>query len=82
MQPGEEEKQELQIGKVDNIASGLIVEDALKNMLLKTKNINFKPWKNPYAPRNPHSAFGDFPKDYLISKKKKTTKKRIKKVKH
>jgi len=38
-------------------------------MLLKTKNINFKPWKNDYAPRNPHSAFGDFPKDYLPKKK-------------
>jgi len=78
MQPGEEEKQELGIGKVDNIASGLIVEDALKNMLLKTKNINFKPWKNPYAPRNPHSAFGDFPKEYL----KKKSRPRVKKVVH
>jgi hypothetical protein len=72
----EEEKQELALGKVDNIASGIIVEDALKGMLLKTKNINFKPWKNDYAPRNPHSAFGDFPKEYL-PKKKAPRRKRV-----
>jgi len=34
------------LGKVDNIAACLVVEDALKGMLLKTKNINYKPWKN------------------------------------
>lgn len=38
-------------------------------MLLKPKNIDFKPWRNKYAPKNPHSAFGDFPKEYLPKKK-------------
>jgi hypothetical protein len=38
-------------------------------MLLKPKNIDFKPWRNNFAPRNPHSAFGDFPKEYLPKKK-------------
>ena len=65
----EEEKQELALGKVDNVASGIVVEDTLKGMLLKTKNINYKPWKNSYAPKNPHSAFGNFPKDYLPKQK-------------
>ena len=63
------------LGKVDNIASFIVVEDALKGMLLKTKNINYKPWKNNCAPRNPHSAFGDFPKDYLPKKKAPRQKK-------
>ncbi len=67
----EEQKQELALGKVDNIATGLVVEDTLKGMLLKTKNINFKPWRNNYAPPNPHSCFGKFPKEYLPKKKAK-----------
>jgi len=76
---GDDDKQEMNmLGKVDNIASGLIVEDALKGMLLKTKNINYKPWKNAYAPKNPHSPFGDFPKSYLPKKKAA----RYKKVNH
>jgi len=65
------------LGKVDNIATGIVVEDTLKGMLLKTKNINFKPWRNAYAPKNPHSCFGDFPKEYL-PKRKKVTSKRVK----
>ena len=42
----EEQKQELALGKVDNIATGLVVEDTLKGMLLKGKNVNYKPWRN------------------------------------
>jgi hypothetical protein len=34
-------------------------------MLAKNENVYYKPWKNIYSPRNPHSAFGDFPKNYL-----------------
>ena len=52
-----------------------MVEDTLKNMLLKPKNIDFKPWRNHWAPRNPHSAFGDFPKEYLPKKGKVRRKK-------
>ena len=66
------------LGKVDNIATGLVVEDTLKGMLLKTKNIHYKPWRNKWAPKNPHSCFGDFPKSYLKKQKNAQTKK----VKH
>jgi len=48
-----------------NIASKLITEDYLKYMLGKNQNDNFKPWKNIWSPRNPHSAFGDFPKNFM-----------------
>jgi len=48
-----------------NVASRLITEDYLRLMLAKNQNINYKPWKNIWSPRNPHSAFGDFPKGYL-----------------
>jgi len=51
--------------KRENIASKLIVEDHLKSMLAKSKNTNYKPWKNNYAPKNPHSPFGDFPKSHI-----------------
>jgi len=46
----------------DNIASTLILQDHLRSMLSKSKNSSYKPWKNEYAPKNPHSPFGDFPK--------------------
>ncbi len=52
--------------RTQNIASRLIVEDCLKSMLSRTQNQNYKPWKNMYSPKNPQSAFGDFPKDFMI----------------
>jgi len=42
-----------------NLHSG---EDQLKGMLSKQANEAYRPWKNQYAPKNPHSPFGDFPK--------------------
>lgn len=51
--------------KTQNVASKLITEDYLRLMLAKNQNVNYKPWKNIYSPRNPHSPFGDFPKGYL-----------------
>jgi len=48
-----------------NIASKLITEDYLRLMLSKTQNLDYKPWKNIWSPRNPHSAFGDFPQSYM-----------------
>ena len=51
--------------KSDNIASTLFLEDHLKGILSKTSNTHFKPWKMKEAPRNPHSPFGDFPKEFL-----------------
>ena len=73
----EEQKQELALGKVDNIATGLVVEDTLKGMLLKTKNVNFKPWQNNFAPKYPHSCFGDFPKNYLPKRKPRYSQKNL-----
>ena len=54
--------------KVEGIASTLVIEDHLKSMLLKSSNVNYKPWNNSYAPKNPHSAFGNFPSEYKIKK--------------
>jgi hypothetical protein len=59
--------------KKDNIASKLIIEDHLRAMLAKTQNETYKPWKNKFAPKNPHSPFGDFPKSH-INASHKTTK--------
>jgi len=56
--------------KKDNIASKMICEDHLRAMLKKSENNHYKPWKNQFAPKNPHSPFGDFPKTHLT----KTTK--------
>lgn len=57
----------------ENIASKLIVEDYMKGMLSKSQNVHYKPWKNKFAPKNPHSPFGDFPKEF-VNKKAPTTK--------
>jgi len=51
--------------KTQNLASKLITEDYLRLMLAKNQNEHYKPWKNIFSPKNPHSAFGDFPKGYL-----------------
>lgn len=40
-------------------------EDQLKGMISKQNNEMYRPWKNNYAPKNPHSPFGDFPKEYM-----------------
>jgi len=56
----------------DNIASKMIVEDHLKAMLAKSQNAHYKPWKNQFAPKNPQSPFGDFPKTHLTQSAKPT----------
>jgi hypothetical protein len=53
------------VGKRENIASTLIVEDHLKSMLAKAQNADYKPWKNKFAPKNPQSPFGNFPKSHI-----------------
>jgi len=60
-------------GKQQNIASKLITEDYLKFMIGKNQNENYKPWNNVWSPRNPHSAFGDFPKTYMNKSQTKPT---------
>ena len=48
-----------------NAAAGMIIEDHIKKVLFKgTKKVE-DPKKSPLVPRMNHSAFGDFPKDYL-----------------
>jgi hypothetical protein len=51
-----------------NPSSQLLFEDALFGLLCREKGQNFKALKTKYAPKNKHSAFGDFPKDYLPQK--------------
>jgi hypothetical protein len=51
-----------------NFASCMIVEDHLKKVLLMTDG---KPWKfsqNKLLPKSQHSAFGDFPPEYMNKK--------------
>lgn len=50
-------------------ASCYAAEDQLKNIIGRSNNESYKPWKNKYAPKNPHSPFGDFPPDYLPKQK-------------
>jgi hypothetical protein len=40
----------------------------LKKCLSKTTTKTWKPYDNPNLPRAQHSAFGDFPNDYLKRK--------------
>lgn len=55
--------------KKENIASCLILEDHLKTMLHKTNIAAYKNKKNKFAPKYPHSSFGDFTKELFIAKK-------------
>lgn len=48
-----------------NFASCMIVEDHLKKVLGKTGGKAFKVSDNKNLPRAQHSAFGDFPNDYM-----------------
>lgn len=48
-----------------NHASSLIIEDHLKHVLTRTGGKPFKTSNNKNLPRALHSAFGDFPKDYM-----------------
>lgn len=51
-----------------NHASSLIIEDHLKKVISKTSTKGWKASDNPFLPRSQHSAFGDFPKDYMPKK--------------
>lgn len=54
-----------------NHASTMITEDHLKKVISKTSTKGWKASDNPYLPRSQHSAFGDFPKDFMPKKEKK-----------
>ena len=45
-----------------------MVEDHLKKCLSKTTDHTWKPYDNPNLPRAQHSAFGDFPTEYMKRK--------------
>ena len=62
--------QQMNMGPKQNHASSLIIEDHLKMVLSKTKDKCWKASDNPNLPRAHHSAFGDFPKDYMPAKTK------------
>jgi len=49
-------------------ASQMILEDHLKKCLSMTSGAQWKPYQNKNLPRAQHSAFGDFPKEYLKAK--------------
>ena len=51
-----------------NPSSQLLFEEHLKRCLSKTSGISYKSLRNTYAPRNKHSAFGDFPKEFMPRK--------------
>lgn len=46
-------------------ASQMILEDHLKKCLSMTSGAQWKPYHNKNLPRAQHSAFGDFPKEYI-----------------
>ena len=46
-------------------ASQMILEDHLKQCLSLTSGTKWKPYNNRNLPRAQHSAFGDFPKDWV-----------------
>lgn len=49
----------------EKIAANIIQEDHVRGLLSKTQNLNYKPWKGKFCPKNSHSPFGDFPKSFL-----------------
>lgn len=61
----------------ENIALSVISEDHLRGILAKCENKNYKPWRNRYAPLNPHTPFGDFPPDYMFEKTPKLVRSAI-----
>jgi hypothetical protein len=50
-------------------AGQMILEDHLKKCLSMTSAQQWKPYHNKNLPRAQHSAFGDFPKEYINKKK-------------
>ena len=49
-------------------AGQMILEDHLKKCLSMTSGTQWKPYHNKNLPPVAHSAFGDFPKDYMKDK--------------
>lgn len=51
----------------------MILEDHLKKCLSMTSGETWKPYNNKNLPRAKHSAFGDFPKDWVNKHKRGVT---------
>jgi len=51
----------------------MMIEDHLKKCLAKTTNKPFKTSDNKLLPKSQHSPFGDFPSEYMPSKKNVVT---------
>jgi len=51
--------------KKEKIAGNIIHEDHIRRMLARTQNVDYKPWKNNFCPKNAHSPFGDYPRKYM-----------------
>jgi hypothetical protein len=56
-----------------NHANQMMIEDHLKKCLAKTSNKPFKVSNNKLLPKSQHSPFGDFPPEYMPSKKNPVT---------
>lgn len=76
MQQNDEDKQFMkkkgkkhQINYKENPSTQLLVEDSLKIILNKSKGLGYKASRTKMAPKNKHSAFGDFPSDFIPKKK-------------
>lgn len=76
MQQNDEDKQFMkkkgkkhQINYKENPSTQLLVEDSLKIILNKSKGLGYKASRTIMAPKNKHSAFGDFPPDFIPKKK-------------
>lgn len=76
MQGNDDDKQFLkkkgkkhQIIYKNNPSSQILVEDTLKTIINKSKGLGYKASRTKMAPRNKHSAFGDFPNDFMPKKK-------------
>lgn len=57
-----------QIEYKSNPSSQILVEESLKIIINKSKGLGYKASRCLNAPRNKHSAFGDFPIDFLKKK--------------
>lgn len=56
------------INYAQNPSSQLLLEETLKRCLNKSKGVGYKALISKFAPRNKHSPFGDFPKEYMPKK--------------
>lgn len=52
-----------------NPSTQLLIEETLQIILNKSKGLGYKECRTKMAPRNKHSAFGDFPADFIPKKK-------------